>query len=97
MNMLDTFTASKVYIRFIFNLKWDINILQIKFCLFIFYFFLKKLLILQVFAISKKVHTTKVCARAILNYGKKQIVFLDTPGLVSLNESERLHDYYIFE
>ncbi|XP_014285203.1 GTPase Era, mitochondrial [Halyomorpha halys] len=43
----------------------------------------------RVFAISKKVHTTKVCARAILNHGNKQIVFLDTPGLVSLNESER--------
>ncbi|CAH1401502.1 unnamed protein product [Nezara viridula] len=43
----------------------------------------------RVFAISKKVHTTKVCARAILNHGNKQIIFLDTPGLVSLNESER--------
>lgn len=43
----------------------------------------------RVFAISKKVHTTKVCARAVLNHRNKQIVFLDTPGLVSLNESER--------
>lgn len=43
----------------------------------------------KVFAVSKKVHTTKSCAKAVYNEGTKQIIFLDTPGLVTLKEFEK--------
>ncbi|KAK7073203.1 hypothetical protein SK128_003505 [Halocaridina rubra] len=37
----------------------------------------------RVCSVSSKVHTTRISARAVLNNGSTQIVFLDTPGLVS--------------
>uniref|UniRef100_A0A1B6CJJ9 GTPase Era, mitochondrial n=1 Tax=Clastoptera arizonana TaxID=38151 RepID=A0A1B6CJJ9_9HEMI len=41
----------------------------------------------RVFAMSKRVHTTQCKARAIHAVGNTQMVFLDTPGLVTLSES----------
>lgn len=46
-------------------------------------------LLLQIFAVSRKVHTTRCCAKAVLTKANAQIVFLDTPGLVSLAESTK--------
>ncbi|XP_065209854.1 GTPase Era, mitochondrial [Planococcus citri] len=43
----------------------------------------------NVFAVSRKVHTTRCSARAVLISDRTQVIFLDTPGLVSLNESEK--------
>lgn len=43
----------------------------------------------NVFAVSRKVHTTRCTARAVIINDLTQIIFLDTPGLVSLNESEK--------
>lgn len=43
--------------------------------------------LLQVFAVSKKVHTTRCTAKAVLVQDDTQVVFLDTPGLVSLADS----------
>nr|XP_018900236.1 PREDICTED: GTPase Era, mitochondrial [Bemisia tabaci] len=42
-----------------------------------------------VFACSKKVHTTRSLARAVLNEGDTQIVILDSPGLVTATESQK--------
>uniref|UniRef100_A0A2S2Q172 GTPase Era, mitochondrial n=1 Tax=Sipha flava TaxID=143950 RepID=A0A2S2Q172_9HEMI len=38
---------------------------------------------------SRKVHTTRAGARAVLSIGDTQLVFLDTPGLVDSNEIEK--------
>lgn len=35
---------------------------------------------------SRKVHTTRCCARAVINVDKTQLIFLDTPGVVSAKE-----------
>ncbi|XP_075220669.1 GTPase Era, mitochondrial [Lycorma delicatula] len=43
----------------------------------------------QIFAISRKVHTTRCRARAIYIRGSTQLVFLDTPGLVTGSESRK--------
>ncbi|KAK9504703.1 hypothetical protein O3M35_010973 [Rhynocoris fuscipes] len=43
----------------------------------------------KVFPISKKVHTTRCRAKAVYNEGKVQLVFLDTPGLVTVTESQK--------
>ncbi|XP_068217503.1 GTPase Era, mitochondrial [Palaemon carinicauda] len=43
----------------------------------------------RVCSVSSKVHTTRMNARAILNHGSKQLVFLDTPGIVTLDEVSR--------
>lgn len=43
----------------------------------------------QVCAASPKVHTTRVRARAFLNEGNSQIVFIDTPGIVDEKERNR--------
>jgi len=43
----------------------------------------------RVFAISKKVHTTKSRARAVCVEGNTQLVFLDTPGLVTHKEFKK--------
>jgi len=51
--------------------------------IFFFLFFL------QVCSISSKVHTTRCKARAIGIEGNTQLVFLDTPGLVNVDESRR--------
>ncbi|KAK7580307.1 hypothetical protein V9T40_000936 [Parthenolecanium corni] len=37
-------------------------------------------------AISRKVHTTRCCARAVINVDNTQLIFLDTPGVVSAKE-----------
>lgn len=51
----------------------------------------------KVFPISKKVHTTRFRARAIYNEDNVQLVFLDTPGLVTISESEKykLHPEFV--
>uniref|UniRef100_A0A1B6LPZ9 GTPase Era, mitochondrial n=1 Tax=Graphocephala atropunctata TaxID=36148 RepID=A0A1B6LPZ9_9HEMI len=43
----------------------------------------------RVFAISSKVHTTRARARAVINLDDTQVVFLDTPGLVTETESQK--------
>ncbi|XP_054257911.1 GTPase Era, mitochondrial [Macrosteles quadrilineatus] len=43
----------------------------------------------RVFAISNKVHTTRARARAVINIHDTQVIFLDTPGLVSQKESNK--------
>ncbi|XP_066988688.1 GTPase Era, mitochondrial [Macrobrachium rosenbergii] len=43
----------------------------------------------RVCSVSSKVHTTRINARAILNHGSTQLVFLDTPGLVTHDEVSR--------
>ncbi|XP_077302064.1 GTPase Era, mitochondrial-like [Arctopsyche grandis] len=43
----------------------------------------------KVCATSNKVHTTKTKAEAICNVDKTQIVFLDTPGLISPKEKKK--------
>lgn len=43
----------------------------------------------KVCAASPKVHTTRVRARAFLNEGNSQIVFIDTPGIVDEKERNR--------
>lgn len=43
----------------------------------------------QIFAMSKKVHTTTCRARGVYIENKSQVVFLDTPGLVSTDEKTR--------
>ncbi|KAL1140693.1 hypothetical protein AAG570_000623 [Ranatra chinensis] len=43
----------------------------------------------KVFAISKKVHTTRCRARAVGIESNTQLVFLDTPGLVSALETDK--------
>ncbi|KAJ9587671.1 hypothetical protein L9F63_018887 [Diploptera punctata] len=45
----------------------------------------------RVCSISSKVHTTRCKARAIAIHGNTQLVFLDTPGLVTSCESQRHH------
>lgn len=45
----------------------------------------------KVCSISSKVHTTRCKARAIGIEGNTQLVFLDTPGLVTADESHRHH------
>ncbi|KAF6204019.1 hypothetical protein GE061_002358 [Apolygus lucorum] len=45
----------------------------------------------RVFPVSKKVHTTRCRARAVFAEGDTQLVFLDTPGLVSASESQKYH------
>ena len=51
---------------------------------------------MQVFAVSRKVHTTRCSARAVLINDSTQVVFLDTPGLVSLTESEKYVSQFYF-
>ncbi|XP_063840476.1 GTPase Era, mitochondrial-like [Scylla paramamosain] len=48
-----------------------------------------KLMGWKVCSSSQKVHTTQVNARAVYNIGSTQMVFLDTPGLVSPQEVAR--------
>uniref|UniRef100_A0A1B6EQ39 GTPase Era, mitochondrial n=1 Tax=Cuerna arida TaxID=1464854 RepID=A0A1B6EQ39_9HEMI len=43
----------------------------------------------RVFAISSKVHTTRARARAVINLDDTQVVFLDTPGVVTQTESQK--------
>ncbi|XP_046386862.1 GTPase Era, mitochondrial [Ischnura elegans] len=43
----------------------------------------------RVCSISSKVHTTRNSVRAIMNEGNSQVIFLDTPGLISASESKR--------
>lgn len=50
----------------------------------------------KVCSISSKVHTTRCKARAIGIEGNTQLVFLDTPGLVNVDESRRHHLEYTF-
>uniref|UniRef100_A0A8D8S1Z2 GTPase Era, mitochondrial n=1 Tax=Cacopsylla melanoneura TaxID=428564 RepID=A0A8D8S1Z2_9HEMI len=45
----------------------------------------------RIFAMSRKVHTTKCRARGVYIENKSQLVFLDTPGLVSEQEKQRYH------
>ncbi|KAL1456944.1 hypothetical protein WDU94_001628 [Cyamophila willieti] len=45
----------------------------------------------RIFAMSKKVHTTKCRARGVYIENKIQLVFLDTPGLVSEKEKQAYH------
>lgn len=47
-------------------------------------------LVFQVCPYSRKVHTTRTGARAVLSIGDTQLVFLDTPGLVDSKEIEKL-------
>lgn len=47
---------------------------------------INKLVGWRVCSVSSKVHTTEVCAQAIHNIGSTQLVFLDTPGLVTQEE-----------
>lgn len=59
-------------------------------------FFTVEFYLQQVFAISSKVHTTRCSARAVAITDDTQLVFLDTPGIVSVKESVRyviLHLY----
>lgn len=51
--------------------------------------FINNLMDRKVCATSPKVHTTRARARAILNEGDSQIVFVDTPGIVSEQERNR--------
>ncbi|MPC43887.1 GTPase Era, mitochondrial [Portunus trituberculatus] len=50
---------------------------------------INKLMGWKVCSSSQKVHTTQVNARAVYNVGSTQMVFLDTPGLVSPQEVAR--------
>ena len=53
--------------------------------------FLKiRTILLQVFPVSSKVHTTRCRARAVMVVENTQLVFLDTPGVVSIEESVKL-------
>ncbi|XKL67415.1 hypothetical protein PGB90_002906 [Kerria lacca] len=45
----------------------------------------------NVLAISKKVHTTRCHARAVLICDNTQLIFVDTPGLVTVKESVKHH------
>lgn len=45
----------------------------------------------RIFPVSAKVHTTQCRARAVYNVDDTQIVFLDTPGLVTAKETVRHH------
>ncbi|KAG7162674.1 GTPase Era-like, partial [Homarus americanus] len=47
---------------------------------------INKLMGWRVCSVSSKVHTTELCARAVRNIGSTQLVFLDTPGLVTPQE-----------
>lgn len=49
--------------------------------------FINNIMDRKICATSPKVHTTRAKARAILNEGDSQIVFVDTPGIV--NQQER--------
>lgn len=51
--------------------------------------FINNLMDRKVCATSPKVHTTRTRARAIMNEGNSQIVFVDTPGIVSQQERNR--------
>lgn len=42
-------------------------------------------------ATSNKVHTTQAKADAIYSEGNTQLVFMDTPGMISTSESKRYH------
>ncbi|KAG8223302.1 hypothetical protein J437_LFUL001176 [Ladona fulva] len=51
--------------------------------------FINNLINRRIFPVSSKVHTTRHKARAILNEGIIQVVLLDTPGLVDVQNSKR--------
>ncbi|KAJ3644549.1 hypothetical protein Zmor_022274 [Zophobas morio] len=53
--------------------------------------FINNLMDRKVCPTSSKVHTTRVKSQAIFTEGDSQIVFLDTPGLVSLQEFKKFN------
>lgn len=52
---------------------------------------INKLMEWKVCAVSRKVHTTRHNARAVLVDGETQVVFLDTPGIVDIDHGRKHH------
>ncbi|KAJ8043786.1 GTPase Era, mitochondrial [Holothuria leucospilota] len=45
----------------------------------------------RIFSVSKKVHTTRTKATAVVTSGRTQIIILDTPGIVSFKHGRKHH------
>lgn len=54
------------------------------------FYFQTSFILPQVFPVSCKVHTTRCRARAVMVVENTQLVFLDTPGVVSAQDSVKL-------
>lgn len=52
---------------------------------------INKLMEWKVCSVSRKVHTTRHNARAVLVDGETQVVFLDTPGIVDIDHGRKHH------